>query len=79
MEYTKSTRERPANREDLINRGAGSGWFSPVTHAELRERLAVISAAKRATNGLEFTNEELDRLLSPVNCRRTRLRLLGKP
>lgn len=60
---------------------AGSNWaiggifYEQASDDEIESRIAIIRAAKRAAGSRELTDDELDRLLAPVPCLRTRRRL----
>lgn len=48
-----------------------------ISDAEIARRLAIIRAAKKRL-GRDLTETELDKLIEPVDCLRTRTRLAGK-
>jgi len=61
---------------------AGSNWVAgkhqPVCQAtdeEIAQRLELVRAVKRGVNGRSLTDQELDQLLEPTPCLRTRTRL----
>jgi hypothetical protein len=60
-----------------ITTGKGGGVYSSVLDAEIARRLGIISAVK-AKLGRDLTDAELDRLIQPTPCRRTRIKLRRK-
>jgi hypothetical protein len=55
----------------------GFGFVEVIEDAEIARRIKLIGAAKRGACGRELTDVELDALVEPTPCRRTRLRLKG--
>jgi hypothetical protein len=54
------------------------GFYEAIPEHEVRRRLAIVQAAKHAVFGRDLSNDELDRLIEPTPCRRTRHRLARK-
>ena len=50
------------------------GWYEHVPEAEIERRAKLIMEAKQAV-ARDLTDAELDAILDPVDCRRTRHRL----
>jgi len=49
-----------------------------VPDAELARRAEILRRAKEAVGGRALSDAEMDRLLPPVECRRTRMRLMRR-
>ncbi len=54
---------------------AGVGFFEAVPDAEIARRAEMIRRAKIAVGGRDLSDRELDALLPPIECKRTRRRL----
>ena len=57
------------------NIAPGIGFVESIEDAEIARRIAIIGAAKRRKCGDILSDAELDALIEPTPCRRTRLRL----
>ena len=57
------------------NVARGIGFYTNVPDAEIERRIAIVRQAKIRV-GRDLSDDELDALLEPTPCRRTRLRLL---
>jgi len=54
------------------------GFYESVPDAELARRAEILRRAKEAVGGRALSDAEMDRLLPPVECRRTRMRLMRR-
>lgn len=59
------------------NHTPGIGFYTSLPDHEVEQRIAIVRRAK-ARLARELTDDELDALIPPTPCRRTRLRLMRK-
>ena len=57
---------------------SSKGFYEAVTDSEVATRLEIVRRLKESVGGRDLTPEELDRVIEPTPCRRTRLRLKRK-
>ena len=58
-----------------FTRGFGGGLYEAVSDADVPRRTELVRRAKDAVGGRGLTDTELDAVLPPVECLRTRIRV----
>jgi hypothetical protein len=53
------------------------GFAEALTDAEIEVNLKLVRDMKAAACGRSLTDEELDQVVEPIDCKRTRCRLAG--
>lgn len=56
---------------------AGIGFVPALTERDIQERYALVKALKDRVGGRALTDAELDRVIEPVECKRSRARSRG--
>jgi hypothetical protein len=55
----------------------GKGFAAALSNDEIADRLAIVAAKKEQVGGRGLTDQELDELVDPVDCKRSRSRSRG--